>query len=598
MLTRAALLVLLGPVVAAAAPFVLSQTVVSPNPAAGDFFACSVASVGSAIVIGARFEEDAGATDAGAAYVLDGGTLRRLASPAPAAGAQFGYAVAGLGDRVAVGAPHADSGQPHAGTVYVFDAASGGLLLTIPNPTPAFDDLFGFAVAAVGSNLLVGAPGANEAYVFDAGTGALLETLTDPAGAAFDLFGAAVAGVGGQALVGAPLDDTEAANAGAAYVFDAGTGALLRTLTSPRPHAGDLFGSAVAGAGTAAAIGVPFDGSVASNGGAVYLFDATSGALLRELVDPDPAADDRFGSAVAALGSDVLVGAPFKDTTAPDVGVAYLLSASSGDVLQQFDNPTPAAGDQFGASLAAVGTSVAVGSWLDDTAADNGGALYVFVDLGTPSTTTSTSTTVTDTSLTTTTATTVTAPPSSTASTSTTTSSTDTVAPDSTTTATTTADTTTETTATETTTVPADSSSTTTEPSAVPTLCNDNDPCTDDRWTVAGGCQYVPIGGFTGATCRLDALSTLLRGVPRRALGGRSLAGRLAARVAATRRLVAAASLAPAHATARLERATGTLARFMAVVRRAERRGTVARPLAESLLAFAADASGRIARLL
>src|SRR5690349_6206831 len=120
MLTRVAVLVLLAPVAAAAAPFILSQTILAPAPANGDFFASSVAAAGTAIVVGARFE-DAGATDAGAAWVLDAGVLRALASPAPAAGAQFGFAVAAVGDRIAVGAPHVDSGAPHAGAVYVFD---------------------------------------------------------------------------------------------------------------------------------------------------------------------------------------------------------------------------------------------------------------------------------------------------------------------------------------------------------------------------------------------------------------------------------------------------------------------------------------------
>src|SRR5207244_954836 len=72
--------------------------------------------------------------------------------------------------------------------------------------------------------------------------------------------------------------------------------------------------------------------------------------------------------------------------------------AASGALLATFENPTPAAGDQFGASLAAGGNLVVVGSWLDDTAAPNAGAVYVFTDQVFPSSSTSTTTTVTTTS--------------------------------------------------------------------------------------------------------------------------------------------------------------------------------------------------------
>jgi len=48
----------------------LTQTLLNPTPAGGDFFGGSVAIDGSTVVVGASFD-DAGATDAGAAYLLD-----------------------------------------------------------------------------------------------------------------------------------------------------------------------------------------------------------------------------------------------------------------------------------------------------------------------------------------------------------------------------------------------------------------------------------------------------------------------------------------------------------------------------------------------
>src|SRR5207253_5322944 len=147
-----------------------------------------------------------------------------------------------------------------------------------------------------------------------------------------------------------------------------------------------------------------------------------TGALLPTFLTPLANPDGRFGSAVAIAGGAVLIGAPFDDTGAADAGIAYLFDAASGALLATFENPTPAAGDQFGASLAAGGNLVVVGSWLDDTAAPNAGAVYVFTDQVFPSSSTSTTTTVTTTSST------VSAPSTSTTTRSTTSSSTTTVA--------------------------------------------------------------------------------------------------------------------------------------------------------------------------
>src|SRR5207253_6807863 len=267
-----------------------------------------------------------------------------------------------------------------------------------------------------------GAPGAGAAYLFDVRTGALTRTLTSPAPADYDLFGNAVAAAGPIVVVGAPFDDTTKPNAGSAYVFDAGTGVLLHTLQAPHPREGDLFGSAVAASDTLVLVGAPYDDTVAANAGAAHLFDASTGILLHTFLNPLENADGRFGSAVAIAGGAVLIGAPFDDTGAEDAGIAYLFDAASGTLLDTFENPAPAPGDQFGASLAADGNLAVVGSWLDDTAAPNAGAVYVFTDQVFPPSSTSTTTTVTTTSST------VSAPSTSTTTRSTTSSSTTTVA--------------------------------------------------------------------------------------------------------------------------------------------------------------------------
>src|SRR3954447_10307892 len=74
------------------------------------------------------------------------------------------------------------------------------LLTTITNPTPADYDIFGGAVAAMGSDrLLIGSEGAAEVYLFDL-NGRLLTTFTNPDPQNGGGFGAAIAAGSGDKL--------------------------------------------------------------------------------------------------------------------------------------------------------------------------------------------------------------------------------------------------------------------------------------------------------------------------------------------------------------------------------------------------------------
>jgi hypothetical protein len=97
------------------------------------------------------------------------------------------------------------------------------------------------------------------------------------------------------------------------------------------------------------------------------------------LTSPTPEGLDNFGISVAAVGVDrVLIGAQWDDTGATDAGAAYLFS-TNGTLLTTFAKPSPAEGDRFGFSLAAVGSDrVLIGAFLDDTSASDAGAAYLF----------------------------------------------------------------------------------------------------------------------------------------------------------------------------------------------------------------------------
>ena len=363
-------------------------TIANPTPENNDNFGNAVAALGNdRLLIGAG-RDATGAPDAGSAYLFSthGTLLTTFTNPTPAIGDLFGNAVAAVGnDLVLIVAPGDGTGAADAGAAYLF-RTNGTLLTTFTNPTPAIADLFGNAVAAVGSDRVLigasrdntGAADAGAVYLFST-SGTLLNTFTNPTPAINDLFGHAVAVLGSdRVLISALFDNTGATSAGAAYLFST-NGTLLTTFTNPTPEDFDDFGNAVAAVGSdRVLIGARGDATGAAGAGAAYLF-RTNGTLLTTFTNPTPALSDQFGNAVAAVGSDrVLIGASRDDTGAADAGVVYLFS-TNGTLLNTFTKPTPAISDLFGNAVAAMGSDrVLISAFLDDTGASGAGAAYLF----------------------------------------------------------------------------------------------------------------------------------------------------------------------------------------------------------------------------
>ena len=311
--------------------------------------------------------------------------LCTFTNPAPAADDYFGGRVAAVGsEAVLVGAQSAPMGAPGAGAAYLF-STNGTLMTAFTNPTPANNEGFGGAVMAVGNDrVLVGAhhdnTGANwagAAYLF-ATNGTLLTTFTNPIPANGGAFGYSVAAVGSDhVLIGA----LEASPAGAAYLLTT-NGTLVTTFTNPIATRYGWFGYSVAAAGNSCVlIGSPMASwGALTYPGAAYLF-STNGTLITSFINPTPENYEEFGTSVAAMGSDrVLVGSPSDNAGAYAAGAAYLFS-TNGTLLTTFRNPTPEFGDEFGRSVAAVGTDrVLIGAWWDG---DGGGAAYLFSTDGT-----------------------------------------------------------------------------------------------------------------------------------------------------------------------------------------------------------------------
>jgi hypothetical protein len=213
----------------------LLTTITNPSPASaapfGDYFGCSVAAVGTdKLIIGAYQQgPPSGYQGTASLYTTGGALLLTLTNPANSAGGNFGYAVAAVGtDKLLVGAPydHPDTNSP-VGQAYLFDL-SGNLLTTFINPEPVFDDRFGNAVCAVGTDKVLiaafrddaGADAAGTCYLFNL-NGTLLNTYTNPTPQAGDYNGWAVASFDdNRFIVGAILDNARGTDAGTAYLYN------------------------------------------------------------------------------------------------------------------------------------------------------------------------------------------------------------------------------------------------------------------------------------------------------------------------------------------------------------------------------------------
>ncbi len=363
----ALLLAVAGSTPTAAESFKLARTLTSPATYA---FGHRVAAVGADVLVSA--EESGSPFGSGACYLYDGASgapLRTFENPSPKLFERFGRALDVSGTTLAI--------ATQDGEVYLYDAASGALLRILAHPTGGHFE----SVAWVGGKVAAGDPyvaNGGAVYVFDSATGRLLATLHDPADTDDDWFGMRIATAGDDLLVGAPQDDTGGFNAGAAYLFDGDTGALLQSFFNPDPELNSGFGFALAAVGGTVLIGAPNEYGRASPG-AAYLFDGATGTLVRTLHDPTPRPGEYFGHAVAARGPDFLISANQDGSGRSRSGAVYLFDGATGALRHIFVSPVRSF-ESFGSSIAAVGDGVVVGAEYFGAQFEQTGAAYQFVN--------------------------------------------------------------------------------------------------------------------------------------------------------------------------------------------------------------------------
>jgi hypothetical protein len=308
-----------------------------------------------------------------------------LTNPAPALSETFGQAVGSVGDRLLIANPR---DFDDAGTVTLY-SSTGVLIRTFSNPSRANGEFFGLAIAALGADkILVGAPLSSPppagrpgaAYLFHT-NGTLLRTFRRPIPQASAAFGFGVLALGqDRVLIGAPNDSLAAPGGGAVYLFGT-NGTLLATITNRAPAANQAFGTSLAALGTdRLLVGAP--GGSADFPGTACLI-TTDGTLLQRFNDPNGLVGSQFGRSIAVMGDNrVIIGAPQANIEAPFAGAANIFN-TNGLIVAPLFNPEPDFLDQFGTALAVVdGDKVLVGSE-DQRSATAGGSAYLFASDGT-----------------------------------------------------------------------------------------------------------------------------------------------------------------------------------------------------------------------
>jgi hypothetical protein len=253
----------------------------SLDPVPNDRFGDALAMSSKLIVIGAPGEQDGPNSDhTGAAFAIVKkvpSNLIRLPLPHFIDGEKTGAAVAVSTKFIIVGAPYADDEVTSAqGKVYVYDAKTFGRIRTLNKPESASPNAhFGTSVVFAGTSLFVGAPGAEAGtgmvYQFDTKTFSFIRAISSSALQQDSDFGSVLAGDKKYLVVGSPLHQQGGAEGGIAEVYDVKTGALVDTLESPSPEAGEHFGAALTVLkGGRVAVGAPAPDSL-SNDGHVYV---------------------------------------------------------------------------------------------------------------------------------------------------------------------------------------------------------------------------------------------------------------------------------------------------------------------------------------
>ena len=171
-------------------------------------------------------------------------------------------------------------------------------------------------------------------------------------------------------------------DSGAVYVFAAAGSTPLLTINNPDAAAFDDYGSAIAVTSDGDIIvSARFKDNFATNDGSVFVHDGFDGELLWSVANPTADAQGAFATSLAGTpDSHVVVGAANDDSGAINSGRVFVYNGSDGALIKIIDNPEPGENVNFGQGLAVTPNGqIAVGAF---GAAGGFGKLYLFASVG------------------------------------------------------------------------------------------------------------------------------------------------------------------------------------------------------------------------
>ena len=286
----------------------------------------------------------------------------------------------------------AAAGYPNGsyyGRIYIYKTVLGDwsdttLAYTIENPnaTGTVNDQFGTVVLIDGNYIVatavkedVGGTDAGSAYVISAVNGSVLHTINNPnsyGSADNDRFGEFASMSGNYAIITTVNEDTAAGQTGAAYIFNVTTGNLVKTLNSPNNSDSDTFGISSSIKGNYCVVGARGVNWASDRAGKAYVYKTESGdwsdaTLLHTLNNPNDygtTASDNFGTAVALNDSHILVGADQEDAAGgvTSVGRVYIFKLDDGSLVETLLSPLNVPNAYFGGTIRLTNTRAMIGT--------------------------------------------------------------------------------------------------------------------------------------------------------------------------------------------------------------------------------------------
>ena len=304
---------------------------------------------------------------------------------------QYSTSVDVYNNSIIVGAHlHNSMSNNDAGAAYLYELNGMNWVETkfIASDVQQFD-YYGISVAIDGSRIVIGAPkedtnafNAGAAYVYDWNGSSWVETkLMASDGGIGDHFGISVDIDGDRIIVGAYLNEISGNDTGAAYIYDWNGSTWVETkLAASDGEHSDMFGVSVSIDNNRAIVGAHLSDDNNSQSGSAYIYDWDGMNWVEtKLTASDASGGDHFGFSVSVDDDRLAIGAPHYYGNSSASGGTYIYDWDGMSWIETILLPSDGYNtDRFGYAVSVDSDRVAVGSPMDDDNGGSSGSVYVY----------------------------------------------------------------------------------------------------------------------------------------------------------------------------------------------------------------------------